>query len=208
MGYIFTAAHVLALVRLLWARYQYPCFVAAVALWTAQAANTTIWQGTTREWVATWWLFPEIALLLATAAATVEAIERERSAGFAGVQLRVASIGIPACLAGFGCRFIAPPSGDVLATFTGLRVWIWAYLALSLLVVTLLVLLKGKNRPALHSWLLLVVLMDHALISPFAAADHPGWRMVYRAVLVACLLIWAIFAPTVRNPAVSPPSPQ
>lgn len=207
MAHVFVAAQLLAFLWLLVRRDRYRWFLASLLTSGAQAANVVYWHGTTVEWTATWWFYPEILVLLLAAAATFEAVRAERGEGIGSVQLQTAAIGIPGAIVAIGWLWIAPPTGDILDSFIAGRAWLWAFLALSLGVTVGLVALRGLRRPSIHSCLLLAVLADHALVAPFMAADQPEMRVIYRCVIVAACIIWSVTAGRRQSPAaVAPPA--
>jgi hypothetical protein len=203
MNYLYILALAAALARLLWVRYPYPWFVAALAMWLAQAVNVSLFPGTTREWTSTWWMYPEIALVIATAGALVESVARGTS--YVRSPFRRAQAGFAAWLlavfaAGVGIVEVKPPIGDALAVFLILREWTWIGLALAAIVTELL--LIGVARPARVAWhhrLLLVVLLTHAAAAPLTLAylGVPSWWKIHgisRAIVAACCVWWIVGA--------------
>jgi hypothetical protein len=135
--------------------------------------------------------------MFATAGACVEAIERTRK--FAGepfkrLQLRVASLAIPASAVGLGVFFVAP-----IAQFNQARMWLWIFLALALLIVELLVDLQRIVRPVGIRWhlrLLLAVMLSHAMLSPLWAVESDAtWhalRTGSRVLAIVCCAGWVL----------------
>ena len=92
MIWIWILAPAVACVALLALRWPYRWFLAAIALWGLQTANLAF--GTpTREWAMGHWLPMQVLLVILTAGATQEVIERTRQAvtPLYRLQLRVAS---------------------------------------------------------------------------------------------------------------------
>jgi len=204
MIWLFPALHLVALVSLIWKRFPYRWFLIALALWTIQLVNVNL--GKTAHWVETGWRYPEMALLLATVACCAET----GSSGwlcvtrpFHRLQIAVAAMAIPACIVGTGAYFLSKPQA-----FVNIRMWIWWYLALFLIVSEMLLKLMNIARPwllATHSGLLLTVMLCHAVASPFTQVSPIVWFMIHditRVSIGACCLAWAIL------PVIVCPGPQ
>ncbi len=171
-------------------------FSTAINLWFWQAINVNLAQPTA-HWVSWHWAPLEAILMLATAAACVEAIERTRAfAGRNRFHLRIAAWAIPVSLVGFGVYFVAPFAGTPIHRFTQGREWLWVLLALALLIAELLVSLERVERPVAVRWhlrLLLVVMLSHAAVGSLTWMGDPEWQYVRRAsrvVQMACCAGW------------------
>ena len=197
--YLYIFALAAAFARLLWVRYPYPWMLTALALWLMQAVNVSLFLGTTRAWTSTGWMYPEIALVIATAGALVESVARGISyvqSPFRRLQAGFASAGLALSVAGSGMVWVKPFAGDALSVFLILREWTWIGLALAALVTELL--LIGVARPARIAWhhrLLLVVLLTHAAAAPLTLAylGVPSWWKIHgisRAIVAACCIGW------------------
>ncbi len=196
LTWVFIGVQALTLTRLVLARYPYKFFLLALALWTMQACNVAT-AVPTAEWTRTWWRYPEIAVVLASCLAVVESIERERQsvASYRGHLLRMASIAIPLCVVFSGAWFVSPLSGDSQDKFNQVRAWIWAYLALSMVVTQLLLVMETGRRErsvVAHSLLLMAVMLAHAAVAPLVNAPDSVWYAArnWRWVVIGCCLIW------------------
>lgn len=201
LQHIFIAAQLLALWCLIWIKYPYPYFMLALWLWGIQAINVAF-AVPTAHWVTTAWRYPEIAVVLASSFAVVESIERERRyvTSYRGHLLRMASIAIPLCIVLAGVWFVSPLSGDTQDKFNQVRAWVWAYLALSMAVVQLLLVMEpnATREPYVvaHSLLLLAVMTAHAAVAPLVNASDDVWYDArnWRWVVVICCAGWIFVA--------------
>jgi hypothetical protein len=202
MNWLFVAVQVAAFARLVWVRFPCRCWTVALGFAAAQAINVNLAQPT-EEWSRTWWMYPEAVLVALTAGACIEAIERSLRAiadPLRALLLRVASIGIPACIVGALAYFVAPPAGDSLAVFVQVRAWIWAYLSLAMIVVELLLVMDAPTkRPrwvVAHSLLLLTVIAAHVPLSRMAGLPESDWHALranlYRPLVMLCCVGWLI----------------
>lgn len=198
LQYIFIGCQVLALARLLYLDSPYRWFLLALALGIGQSVNVAL-ATESAEWTRTWWRYPEIALVLATSAAVVESIERGKRyvTSYRGHLLRMASVAIPLCIVLAGAYFVAPLSGDTQDKFNQVRAWVWAYLALSMVVVELLLAMEPNvsREPYVtaHSRLLMAVMLAHAIIAPLVNRLGEDWltaRVGYRVAIIACCMGW------------------
>ena len=197
MIWIWILAPAVAWVALTRARWPYPWFRAAVALWAVQAANTAYFK------VRTHWLPVHVIVVLVTATVTHEAIERTRQAVAMEVyrfQLRIAAWCIPLMLAYSGFRWICPPRGDLVDKFNATVGWAWVWMFFSLGIVELLTMQKRERGvvPWLvraHGMLLLAVLGQHAVLAWFWSAPDAVWRPMRLAshiVMTACCVGWLV----------------
>jgi len=210
--WLFVAAQVIALVRLLWVRFPYPCFLAALTLWTAQALNVTLvapLASNPSEWTRTWWRYPEIALIIATTAAVMEALGRSRKhvEDYLNRLLLLISAGALAFVIVLtGICFVAPFHGDDQDRFNQLRAWSWALMALWMVASDLLLTLRGVDRPTDACWharLLMAVMIGKMLVAPLVAAPDEVWRdarAAYRPLVILACYCWATRFP--RRPTV------
>ena len=197
MTTLYIASLALTLARLMWIRWPYRAFLVALACWAGQAVNVA-YAHPVREWTAFWWAPGEVLLLVASAWAVGEAIDRERSyvpRPFRRWQLAVACMAIPVCPVGLGAWFL-PMSGYWLDRFVVARAWAWAFMALALGMAKLLLALGEVPRPSIvrrHGDLLLAVVGVHALASWWTNAPDGVWwdaRAAVRAVTIAACLGW------------------
>ncbi len=197
MQWIYIAAQASALVGLLLVRWPMKWFLLALSCWTAQSLNVALAMNVP-GWPKLQWAYPEVAVLLVTAAATIEVIRRTSTflPSFRAFQLRFAALALPASAVGIGMILVAPPIGDALAVFRVVRAWSWAAMAMSLLIVGLLLALERIAIPAavrLHMWLLIAVLAAHACVAWYVGADDATrvlTRNVYRGVVTAACGGW------------------